>query len=134
MLTLQVFIPEAALPAALEVLTTRSGVTHTIEAGRSPRRDLTLVSAEVDPSVVDRLLPDLAACGIAAEELEIVHRDSNRPLASSRVTSTSPWGGGALAWSELAITSHQYARAVPRYLLFMVCAGVIAMFGILNRG
>ena len=42
------------------------------------------------------------------------------------------WSGGALAWSELTKRSRPYARAVPQYLVYMVCAGVVAVFGVLT--
>ena len=132
MLVLRIYAPEATLPAALKVLNGRAGINHVIQAGYSPRRDVTLVTADVDPNVVDRVLPDLAACGIAGDELELIHRESNRPLGSSRVADAA-WSGGGLAWTELAMTSRQYARAVPRYLLLMACAGIIAVFGVLDR-
>lgn len=129
---LMVYAPRATLPAALRVLIGRPGITHVIQAGDSPRRDVTLVTADVDPNVVDKVLPELAACGIAGDELEIIHRESNRPLGTSHAADAA-WSGGGLAWTELAMTSRQYARAVPRYLLLMACAGIIAVFGVLGR-
>jgi hypothetical protein len=78
---------------------------------------------------VDSLLPELTDCGIAGDELEIIHRESNRPLGTSRAAGTPDWNGG-FTWSELTVTSKQYTRAVPRYLIVMACAGIIAVFGI----
>lgn len=38
-----------------------------------------------------------------------------------------------MVWTELAMASRQYTRAVPQYLIFMTCAGVIAAFGVLTK-
>ena len=133
MLTLNVYVARQALPAVRTVLSARPGVSHVIEVGDTPRGDLTLVTADVDESVLDVLLPDLSGCGVADDELEIIHRERSRPLGTSRVGDVPAWGGSGLAWTELAMASRPYAHAVPHYLIVMACAGVIAVFGVLTR-
>jgi hypothetical protein len=59
---------------------------------------------------------------VPGDEITVVHRDGHRPLGSPTADPPS-WEDGALAWSELAMASRQYARAVPLYLTFMACAG-----------
>ena len=69
------------------------------------------------------MLPELRECGVPGDEISVIHRDSNRPLGTSRVGDLPTYSGGPLAWTELAMASREYARAAPQYPMFMGCAG-----------
>ena len=71
--------------------------------------------------------------GVPGDDISIIHRDTSRPLGRVHSDDLPSWSGGPLAWTELAVASRQYARAVPQYLTFMSCAGVIAAFGVLTK-
>ena len=133
MLELQVYVP----PGALQDVRTRLGdhpeVAHVVQVGDTTDGDLVLITAEVEPSAIDALLPELVAAGVAGDEISVRHQNSNRPMGTSRGSDQPAWSGGAVAWTELAMESRQYARAVPLYLILMACAGVIAAFGIMTR-
>ena len=133
MLAVNSYVPRSTLPAAISRLERRAGVSHVIQVGDTPDGEMTLVTADVVEESVDGVLADLSECGVSGEEIELVHRQGNRPLATRRGAGGTPAWGGGIAWSELTTASRQYARAVPRYLLIMVCAGVIAVFGVLSR-
>ncbi len=133
MLTLQLYVQRPALSEALAVLDGSPGIHHLIQVGGGPQDELTLLTAEVDVEVVDTLLPSLRAQGIPGDDIELVHRESNRPLGVARPGESPAWSGGGLAWTELAMSSRQYTRAAPRYLVVMACAGIIAVFGVLTR-
>ena len=133
MLALQVFTPRACLDAVLNTLASSPGVDHVVQVGGTVSGDSVMITAELAPGTVDRLLPQLLECGVPGDEISVIHRDSNRPVGSSRVGDLPSWSGGPLAWTELAMASRQYARAVPQYLIFMACAGIIAAFGILTK-
>lgn len=133
MLALQLYVPIAALHGVLSELAAQQGVGHVVRAGDTVGGDLVLVTADVTSGVVDSLLPRLIAAGVSGEEIAVVHGESSRPFGTSRQGDLPAWSGSALAWTELAMASRQYARAVPQYLVFMLCAGVIATFGILTR-
>jgi uncharacterized hydrophobic protein (TIGR00271 family) len=131
-LSVEIYTPSDKLREVRALLATRDGVDHVVVGGTSMDGDRVLVTAELTPRIVDALLPELVACGVPGDEIAVVHRDSQRPVGSP--TAEPPaWEEGALAWSELAMASRQYARAVPLYLTFMACAGVIADFGVLTR-
>ena len=132
MVGLRVYAPNAAVPAVLAVLGGRAGVQHVIPVGSDSADDLTLVTADLDTHVVDALLPEIAACGVAGEEIVLTHDTTSRPLGQPQVGELSAWSGGALVWSELTRTSRHYARAVPQYLVYMLCSGVVAVFGVLT--
>jgi uncharacterized hydrophobic protein (TIGR00271 family) len=132
MLSVEIYAPVDTLGVVRSLLSTRDGVDHVVIGGTSVDGGHVLVTAELTPRVVDALLPELVACGVPGEEISIVHRDSQHPVVSS--TADPPeWEDGTLAWSELATASRRYARAVPLYLTFMACAGVIAALGVLSR-
>jgi uncharacterized hydrophobic protein (TIGR00271 family) len=131
-LSVEIYAPSDKLGTVRSLLATRDGVDHIVVGGTSVDGDRVLVTAELTPRIVDALLPELVACGVPGDEIAVVHRDSQRPMGSP--TADPPaWAEGALAWSELAMASRQYARAVPLYLIFMACAGVIAALGVLTR-
>jgi hypothetical protein len=132
MLALHVYASDATLAGARAVLVGHPGVEHVVQVGDPSPGELSLVMADVDAVIVDTLLPELLACGVDGDDIELVHRESNRPLGTSHAGDIPAWSGGALAWTELAMVSRQYARAVPQYLVFMASAGVIAAFGVLT--
>jgi uncharacterized hydrophobic protein (TIGR00271 family) len=131
-LSVEIYVPNDKLGNVRSLLATRDGVDHVVVGGTSVDGGRVLVTAEVVPWIVDAVLPELVACGVSGDEIAVIHRDSQRPMGSA--TADPPaWAEGTLAWSELAMASRQYARAVPLYLTFMACAGVIADLGILTR-
>ena len=132
MLSVEIYVPNDKLGNVRSLLATRDGVDHVVVGGTSVDGGRVLVTAEVVPWIVDAVLPELVACGVSGDEIAVIHRDSQRPMGSA--TADPPaWAEGTLAWSELAMASRQYTRAVPLYLTFMACAGVIADLGILTR-
>jgi uncharacterized hydrophobic protein (TIGR00271 family) len=133
MLSVEIYAPSDTLGKVSSLLATRDGVDHVMVGGTSVDGDRVLMTAELTPRIVDALLPELVACGVPGDEISVVHRVSQRPVGSPAADSAA-WGEGALTWSELAMASRQYAHAVPLYLTFMACAGVIADFGLLTRG
>ena len=122
MLTLQLYVPIADLPSVLSELKGQQGVSHVVQVGNTVGGDLILIDADITAGVVDSLLPKLIAAGVSGDEIAVVHGESSRPFGISRQGDLPAWSGGALAWTELAMASRQYARGVPQYLIFMVCA------------
>jgi uncharacterized hydrophobic protein (TIGR00271 family) len=133
MLSVEIYAPREKLGRVCSLLAARDGADHVVVGGTSVDGDRVLVTAELTPRIVDALLSELVACGVPGDEIAIVHRDSQRPVGSPTAR-VQTWEEGALTWSELAMASRQYAHAVPLYLTFMACAGVIAAFGVLTRG
>jgi uncharacterized hydrophobic protein (TIGR00271 family) len=133
MLVLQVYAPAATAPAVLSLLDADPAVDHVVRGGVTEGAGQVSITADVRPGAVDSLLPRIAATGVPGDDIAVIHRDSSRPMGQLRSGDLPSWSGGALAWTELAMASRQYARAVPQYLTFMACAGVIAAFGVLTR-
>lgn len=133
MLALQVYAPLSATSRVVAVLSDQAGVDHLVVVGPTAAGDADLVTANIAAQAVDTVLPLLIAAGVSGEEITVLHTDGSRPLAAAHPGDLPSWGGGPLAWADLAAASRQYARAVPQYLTYMVCAGVIAAFGVLTR-
>jgi uncharacterized hydrophobic protein (TIGR00271 family) len=132
-LTLQMYAPLATVPDVVALLRRQSGVDHVVLAGATADGDAELLTADVVANSVDTVLPLLVAAGVSGEEITVLHTDGSRPLAAAHQGDLPSWSGGPLAWADLAAASRQYSRAVPQYLAYMVCAGIIAAFGILTR-
>jgi uncharacterized hydrophobic protein (TIGR00271 family) len=132
-LVLQVYSPVAVTPSVLGVLRAEPSVTNLVQGATTDDGLREVVTADVVAGSIDALLPRLAAAGVPGDDISIIHRDSSRPLGKVQANELPSWNGGALAWSELAMASRQYARAVPQYLTFMGCAGVIAALGVLTK-
>ena len=133
MLTLQVCAPRSATPRVVAALSDQIGVDHVVVVGATAAGDAELVTADVVANAVDTVLPLLVAAGVSGEEITVLHTDGSRPLAPPHPGDLPSWSGGPLAWADLAAASRQYSRAVPQYLVYMACTGIIAAFGILTR-
>jgi uncharacterized hydrophobic protein (TIGR00271 family) len=133
MLVLQVYAPADAAQEVLALLDADPAAEHVVRGGLTEGSGAVSITADVRPGAVDSLLPRIAAAGVPGDDISVIHRDSSRPMGHVRSGDLPSWSGGALAWTELAMASRQYARAVPQYLTFMACAGVIAAFGVLTR-
>jgi len=121
------------VPDVVTLLLRQSGVDHVVLAGATADGYAELVTADVAANSVDTVLPLLVATGVSGEEITVLHTDGSRPLTAAQPGNLPSWSGGPLAWADLAAASRQYARAVPQYLTYMACAGVIAAFGVLTR-
>ncbi|BBH68407.1 hypothetical protein ACTI_50920 [Actinoplanes sp. OR16] len=133
MLVLYLFAPADATARVMDVLRAEPAAVNLLRGGTTDDGGRVLITAEVQAGTVDALLPRLESAGVPGDDISIIHRDTSRPLGRLRGDDLPAWSGGALAWTELATASRQYARAVPQYLTFMGCAGVIAAFGVLTK-
>jgi uncharacterized hydrophobic protein (TIGR00271 family) len=132
-LTLQAYVPRVAATRVVTLLGDQPGVDHVIQIGVTAAGTSELVTADVAAEAVDTILPLLVSAGVPGEQIAVLHTDGTRPLATARTDDPPAWSGGPLAWAELTMASRSYARAVPQYLAYMICAGIIAAFGVLTR-
>jgi uncharacterized hydrophobic protein (TIGR00271 family) len=84
-----------------------------------------VVVASVRPQVADRLLHELRGQGVSEEDitlsrLEVVAR------------ATHPSAEAAFVWEDVLGMAWVNARPIARYLVFMLVAGVIACYGVLD--
>jgi uncharacterized hydrophobic protein (TIGR00271 family) len=123
MLQLRVFGPSATMETIAERLREMPGSRHVIELGNGDRTEM-VVTADLVDDAIDGALKQVNRLGVPAEDVQLVHLESigvaagERPLAS-------------VVWSDLTTQANVNARPLPRYLVFMACAGVIAAFGVI---
>lgn len=92
---LEIYAPSESLSDLSALLGNETGVAHVVRVGETTN-GLVLITADVEPSAVDALLPKLTALGVADEEISLIRRDSGRPLAP-RGRGISPRGAEGLS-------------------------------------
>jgi uncharacterized hydrophobic protein (TIGR00271 family) len=84
-----------------------------------------VVLATVDPRVVDELLHDLRRLGVPEADVTLT-----RVEVLGRSTATG--GEAGLVWEDVLGMAARNARPIARYLAFMLAAGVIASYGVID--
>jgi uncharacterized hydrophobic protein (TIGR00271 family) len=101
------------------------GTLRHVALAQGVRSEHSLLTGEISPESADAVLRFLRSRGIAQEDVALTRSDdigaSGRPRAS-----------GALIWADVFAQASANAEAVGRYLVFMIVAGVIAGFGVIE--
>ncbi len=84
-----------------------------------------LMTAEVTPGAADTVLDFLLSRGVAPEDITLARLDDIGPIAPGHADSS-------LIWADVLGQARRNARTVARYLVFMIVAGVIAAFGVIE--
>jgi uncharacterized hydrophobic protein (TIGR00271 family) len=124
MLHLRVYGPSTALRQAGEELEHRGTVRH-IALSQGVTGSSVLMTGEVDGDSADVVLDFLRARGVEADDISLARFEDIGPVGSRRAAAT-------LIWTDVIGQARQNARPVARYLVFMIVAGVIAGFGVLE--
>ncbi len=85
-----------------------------------------IVVAAVRPRAVDHLLERLRAAGVPEADVTL-----SRLEVVGRAARSS--GATSLVWEDVLGTAWVNARPIARYLAFMLVAGVIASYGVIDR-
>jgi len=123
-LQLRVYGPSDSLAQVGEDLEDR-GAARNVALAQGVRAGHVLLTAEVHPGSADAVLDFLARSGVSEENIAIARLEKINPVASDH-TATS------LIWADVLGQARMNARPVARYLVFMVVAGVIAGFGVIE--
>ena len=120
-------VPEAAGQAviALEAI---PAVAHVMRQATADGR-LEMISADLPAAGVDRALEALSAVGLSPEHITV-----ERPNAIGPIERRGRWltfGREPLVWAEVVEGARENARLPPRYLIYMVVAGVLAGFAVI---
>ena len=84
-----------------------------------------LLTAEVHPDSADAVLEYLLSAGLEREDIALARFDEVGPVASGHPVAS-------LIWADVLGQARKNARPVARYLVFMMAAGVIAGFGVIE--
>lgn len=124
MINLELFGESAAMTSVAEALDTIDGVSR-VRLTAATRPGHSVVVAAVRPRAVDTILAELHGLGVSDGDMtltraEVVGRAASRPDAS-------------LVWEDVLGMAWVNSRPVGRYLAFMLVAGVIGCYGVLDR-
>ena len=124
MIKLEVY-GEAATMASVARLLDAQGDVSRVRLSDATRAGHALVLASVEPRAVDGLLTDLHGLGIADRDITLLREE-----ALGRAS-----GGGdeaGLVWEDVLGLAARNARPIARYVAFMLVAGVIAGYGVVE--
>ena len=125
MIALEVFGESALLERVASTLDQTDGVSH-VACIDATRPGYSLVSARVRPRSVDALLDTLQGLGVAGRDVTLDRIDVVGALSQGPAERT-------MVWADVLGTAWVNARPLARYLAFMVVAGVIASYGVVDN-
>jgi uncharacterized hydrophobic protein (TIGR00271 family) len=101
------------------------GAARSVALAQGIRDGNVLLTAEVSADSADSVLRLLSRRGVAKDDIRLARLDEIVPIKPGR-TATS------LIWADMLGQARVNARPVARYLVFMVAAGIIAAFGVIQ--
>jgi len=90
-----------------------------------------LITADVEPRAADALLDSFHQLGVPDTEVSVEYETTTNPAGTAR----RRWlgTGDALIWADVVESARLNAQVFARYMIYMVVAGVIAGFGVINK-
>jgi uncharacterized hydrophobic protein (TIGR00271 family) len=101
------------------------GTARHLAIGPGVRPGYVLLTAEVTGASADVVLEFVQSRGVAPEDITLVRLDDVGLTAPRHAEAT-------LIWADMLGQARRYARPVARYLVFMLVAGVIAAYGVIE--
>ena len=101
------------------------GVAHRVALAPGVRAGCALLTAEVFAESADAALELLGRCGVRDEDIKLARLDEIGPIRPGRTA-------GSLIWADVLGQARANSRPVARYLVFLIAAGVIAGFGVIQ--
>jgi uncharacterized hydrophobic protein (TIGR00271 family) len=124
MLHLRVFGPAHVLTEIGEDLETH-GTARNVAVADAVRAGHVLLTAEVQPQSADEVLEFLLRQGLTPDDIALARLDEITPVAAEHAATS-------LIWADVLALASANARPVARYLVFMIAAGVIAAYGVIQ--
>lgn len=123
MLHLRVYGPVGALESVGRTLD-GDGTARSVSLAPAIRPGHALLTAEVRPDAADAVLAFVERCGVPPDAIALARFDDVGLLRPDRSV--------GLIWADVLGQAARNARPVARYLVFMIAAGVIAAFGVIE--
>ena len=101
------------------------GVARAVALAPGVRAGHSLLTAEVHPEAADAVLAILSRAGVSREDVALARLDDIGPFRRGQATAS-------LVWADVLGQASVNARTVARYLVFMIAAGIIAAFGVIE--
>ncbi|MBS1878977.1 MAG: DUF389 domain-containing protein [Actinobacteria bacterium] len=124
-MAIRAFGPSTGLGKVAERLDGREGVSF-VSATEATRTGHAVLSAVVRPRAVETVLGDLRQAGVAPEDVTVTRMDVVKWTVDKPTESS-------LSWADVLGEAWLVSKPVPRYLAYMVVAGVIACYGVTDR-
>jgi uncharacterized hydrophobic protein (TIGR00271 family) len=124
MLHLRVYGPSESLTEVGEGLE-EHGAARRVAFARGVRSGHVLLTAEFHPDSADSILEYLLSAGLEREDIALARFDEVGPVAAGHPAAS-------LIWADVLGQARANARPIARYLVFMMAAGVIAAFGVIE--
>jgi Domain of unknown function (DUF389) len=124
MIDLEVFGRTESMQRVAARLDERDGVSRVRLVGAT-REGHSVVSASLHPRTVDAVLDDLRRQGVPDEDIALARVELIGSLATGRAEA-------GIVWADVVGTAWLNARPIARYLAFMLVAGVIAGYGVVE--
>jgi uncharacterized hydrophobic protein (TIGR00271 family) len=124
MLQLRVYGPPDALAAVGHELD-EAGTARHLAVTRGLRADSAVLTGQVAADAADAVLRHLIGRGIPEPDMTLTRSDDISPLAVGGPSA-------ALIWADVLGQAARNSRPVARFLVFMLTAGVIAGFGVIE--
>jgi uncharacterized hydrophobic protein (TIGR00271 family) len=121
----EVFGESAAMAQVAELLDELEGVAR-VRVVEATRAGHSVVSAAVHPRSVDGLLERLRGHGVPDDDVTLMRVEVVGRAATGRVEAS-------LVWEDVLGMAWLYSRPIARYLVFMLVAGVIAGYGVVDN-
>jgi uncharacterized hydrophobic protein (TIGR00271 family) len=101
------------------------GTARNVALAPGVRAGYVLLSAEVFAESADAVLELLVRSGVAEDDIKLARLDEIGPIKPGHTA-------GSLIWADVLGQARVNSRPVARYLVFLVAAGVIAGFGVIE--
>ena len=124
MLQLRIFGPSESLTDVGRGLEDDGGAWN-VALAPGVRAGHVLLTAEVHPESADAVLEALARGGVAQEDIALARIEEITPMAPGRTARS-------LIWADVLGQARANARPVARFLVFMIVAGAIAGYGVIE--
>ncbi len=125
MIRLEVFGPAEEMDRVERLLDRSEGVSR-VRALAATRGGHYVVSASVGRHSVDRVVAELRRLGVPDDEITLTRAEELGRFMGARADDT-------LIWEDVLGSARLNARPVYHYLAFMLVAGVIAGYGVIDR-
>jgi uncharacterized hydrophobic protein (TIGR00271 family) len=124
MIELEVFGTTPAMRTVAKRLDETDGVSR-VRLVDATRDGYSVISASLRPRTVDAVLEDLRRQGVPDPDIALMRVELVGSLATGRAEVS-------LVWADVIGTAWLNARPIARYLAFMLAAGVIASYGVID--
>jgi uncharacterized hydrophobic protein (TIGR00271 family) len=133
MLRLRVYSPTDKADEVLATLERHPGVRHIVRSGMTSDGSGEYLSADLRPEVADDLLAHLTRLGLHDDDVMVQRVDVAGPPRQDEHDRRWDDRNDALVWAEVVDEARENMRARSTYFVYMIAAGVIAAFGVIQR-